>query len=100
MPTLNGITASPTTIQPGQTSLITVDATPDPAAPDETYTILGQVVGTGQQASVDVTLDNPPQQPVRFVTSGGVPGDVLVTAPDGGTLVPVTGQAGKFNFTP
>lgn len=94
--TLNGISASPTTISPGQTSLVSVDAT---AASDKTFRIVGKVVGTDDVAEVAVTLDNP------GITYSLDPqtardGDVLLTTPDGGRLTPVSGQPGKFTFAP
>lgn len=98
MPTLNGITASPTTVTPGQSSLITVSATADP---DESLRVRGELVGAvpARQVEVSVLLDNPP---LRFTLDPATaqPGDILVTAPDGGSLTPVSGQPGKFTFVP
>lgn len=103
MPVLNSITADPTTVTPGQTSLVTVDASPDPVEPDRSYRVEAVVVGSDppQTASITITLDNPPEEPVVFTLdpATAVDGDVLVTAPDGGTLS-VTGSPHQFTFTP
>jgi hypothetical protein len=97
MTTLQGITAQPTTIQPGASSTITVSATGDA---DRSYTIRGEVVGSMpvQSAEVEVRLDNA-DVVFKTIASQANPGDVLVTAPDGGTLS-VTTVPGVFTFRP
>ena len=96
MPVLNGITASPTSISPGQTSLVTVDATADS---DRALRIVGKVVGTDDDAEVTVMLDNPALT-YSLVPATAKNGGILLTTPDGGSLTPVAGQPGKFTFTP
>lgn len=99
---LTSITASPSTLAPGRAATITVNAVADP---DKVYRIQGVVVGetnpdgSPKQAEVNVTLDNPPLS-FSHDPATAKPGDVLVTAPDGGTLVPVSGQPGRYTFTP
>lgn len=93
MPTIDSITADPTTVPPGGTSTITVRATADK---DRELRVVGQVVGTTDRAEVAVTVDGPD---VRFTLDAtqAKPGDVLVSAPDGGTLVEGS-SAGVYTF--
>lgn len=95
MPTIDSITADPTTIPPGGSSTITVKATADQ---DTELRVVGQVVGTDESAEVVVTVDGPP---IRFTkdAESAKPGDVLVTAPDGGTLVEGA-TPGVYTFVP
>lgn len=97
VPTLNGIVATPTIIQAGGTSTITVDVS---APGDESFRVRGTIVGTDQAAEVTVTRTNP----VHWCLDPDDPeaeelGCVLLTCPDGGALTP-TGVAGQFTFDP
>jgi hypothetical protein len=95
MPKLNGITANPTTIGATQTSTITVSATPDA---DRVLRVVGKEVESGLEAETKVTVKAPA---LRFVLdpAQAKAGDILVTAPDGGTLS-ATSTPGVFIFQP
>jgi hypothetical protein len=98
MPTLKSITALPPTVTAGQSTTITVVATPD-ADPDTNFAVRGEVVGTSDFAEVVVTVQGAPA-PLVFTLDAATAsdGNVLVTA-DAGTLTP-TAAAGVYTFTP
>ena len=102
MPTLNSISANPSVLADSSgVSTITVNATADPGTPDQTFRVVGTVVGTSQQAEAVLTLKGAPGEAVRFTTDAAtaLEGDVLVTAPDGGTLE-ATDTPGVYLFRP
>jgi hypothetical protein len=100
MPTLNSITASPTTIPSGGASTVTVSVTPDPASADQSFHVKGVVVGTDQAADLLLTVSGHASAPVRFSLdpSTAQAGDVLLTCPDGGHLTPTATQ-GVYTFS-